>query len=374
MKIGIDARSLEEEAKTGVARYLGNLLRQFAAISSDNSYILFFKSHIPELDYLKEGCFDLRLIPMGILPRKKVLWEQFCLPKALAGIDVLFSPSYMTPARSPIPTVVTIHDITYEVNQQWFSPKERLKMRTLTKLAAIKAHQIIAVSETTKADIIKHYKVEENRIEVIYEAADPGFIKIDDEDKLKECRKRYKLETPFILYVGSIFSRRNVPTIIKAIKILKEGGRELKLVLIGEERSFPAVDIQGTIWKTGVDKEVTWLDYVDEDDLIKLYNIADVFVYPSSYEGFGLPVLEAMACGTPVVTATGSSLGEVVKDAAVLIDKPEDPEELANAIALVIDDPPLAASLSEKGMKRAGEFSWESAARRTLGVLYDAVM
>lgn len=374
MIIGIDARSLEEPEPTGVSRYLGNLLRQFVAVAPENKYVLFFKSGIPSHDYLATPAIEARHVRMGLAPKKKVIWEQLFLPRALSGVDVLFSPSYLTPRSATVPAVVAIHDITFELNPQWFSPLERLKMRTLTKSAAEKAAQVIAVSNATKEDICRYYKIAAEKVRVIHGAADPFFFesaKMSEKDE-DECRQKFGLQGSFVLYVGSIFSRRNVPALLDAFKDLVWEGRDLMLMLVGEDRTYPPQDIKGKIAGSGIEDRIVWIDHIRETDLARLYNSAEVFVYPSSYEGFGLPVVEAMACGTPVVTGNNSSLREIAHDAAILVDDPRQSQQIFEALVSVLDDPRKSEDLSNKGRLRASTFSWETAARETLRVLAQA--
>lgn len=372
MRIGVDARSLEARDRTGVARYLGNILRELAEIAPQNEYTLYFQNSKADDDFLSQGCFRKKLVEMSFVPRKKVLWEQIFLPRELKRnpVDILFCPSYSMPLRGGQKTVVTIHDITYEVEPAWFHPKERLKMRTLTKLAARRADKIISVSEATKCDVVRFYGVEPDKVKVIYEANDPSFKLVKDEAKLGEIKSKYDLSDKFVLYVGSIFARRNIPRLLEALKAVAEKVPTVKLMIIGEDRAYPSQNIGERIKRLGLGNRVVWLDYVPEDDLILLYNVADLFAYPSSYEGFGLPILEAMACGTPVITANLSSLPEVAGDSALYVD-PTSVSEMASAMVKVLTGEQIAESLSQRGLQRANSFSWREAAQETLQLFED---
>jgi len=369
MRIGIDARSLEEERGTGVARYLRNLLREFARIAPDNRYVLYFKERVADDDLLNQACFLKEQVKMSFLPRKKVLWEQAFLPKAIArsGVEVLFSPSYLTPLFSPAKSVVTIHDITYEVNPGWFHPKERLKMRTLARLAARRANRIIAVSQTTKNDLIQRYKVVPEKVSIVYEASDPKFRPIEDKNLLKMVKEKYQLKDKFIFYLGSLFARRNIPRLLEAFQRVIDEFGEVQLLIVGEDRAYPSQDIPRLVSQLALNEKVIWFEYVSEDDLPLLYNAAELFVYPSSYEGFGLPVLEAMASGRPVVTSNLSCLPEITGKAALLVD-PTNPEEMAEAMVKILKDEKLMERLSQEGLKRAESFSWRRTAEETLKV------
>lgn len=375
MRIGIDTRSLEEEKGTGVARYLRNLLKNFAEIAPENVYLLYFKTRLVQEDFLEQDCFCKKLVKMPLTPKKKVIWEQVFLPGELAlnKVDLLFSPSYLTPFFTPAKSVVTIHDVTYEVNPDWFHPKERLKMRTLTKLAALKASKIIAVSEATKQDIIHYYQVDPAKIRVIYEASEPEFQPIKDEGKILEIKRKYGFQDKLIFYVGSIFTRRNIPQLLEGFRKVANKLQKVQLLIIGEDRAYPPQNINKLSNELGLDDKVIWYEYIPEEDLVLLYNAAELFIYPSSYEGFGLPVLEAMACGTPVITSNRSSLPEVVGDAGLTIN-PTNIDEIAGAIVRVLTNGELREHLSARSLERAQSFSWRQAAGETLRLFEEVIL
>lgn len=367
MKIAIDARSLEESSRTGVARYLSNILREMAQLEPENDYLLFFQNKKADDAMLSQKCFHSQLVNVPFPPRKKVPWEQIWFPRYLkrTDADILFSPSYSTPLFSPIRTVVTIHDITYEVNPKWFHPKERFKMRVLTRAAARRADHIIAVSEATKKDLINYYKISPEEISVIYEASSEEFKHLNV-DKVK-VREKYKLKRDFFLYVGSFFTRRNIPLLIKAFRYVLEEIPNTELLLIGQDRSHPPLELNKLLAGNRLEEKVKWLEYVPEADLVSLYNLTTAFIYPSSYEGFGLPVLEAMSCGTPVITSNCSSLLEVVGDSGILVD-PQDVKALTSAMLEILRNGSLQKDLASRGIKRAKQFSWRKAAAKTLEV------
>jgi len=367
VRIAIDARSLEESSRTGVARYLSSILREMALLEPQNHYLLLFQNRVVEDAVLSQTCFEKQLVKVPLPPRKKVPWEQVWLPRHLRSLkaDLLFSPSYSTPVLSPVKTVVTIHDITYEVNPKWFRPKERLKMRVLTRIAAGRANHIIAVSEATKKDLVNHYGVTPEKISVIHEASGEEFVPSSVDEK--RIREKYQLKGEFFLFVGSFFSRRNLPVLVEAFQNVVKGNSNAELLLVGQDRSYPPLGLDKLLAKKSLGERVKWVEYVPEADLVSLYNLATAFVYPSSYEGFGLPLLEAMACGTPVITGNSSSLPEVVGDSGILVD-PENVEALASAMLQVLQNPSLRDNLAKRGMERAKHFSWRKAAKETLEV------
>ncbi len=367
MRIAVDARSLEEEIRTGVARYLSNILRELALLETEDDFLLLFQNKVADDAILSQKCFHKRLVKVPFPPRKKVPWEQIWLPRYLQRIDVdlLFSPSYSAPIFSPVETVVTVHDITYEVNPKWFHPKERIKMRTLTRVAAKRADHIIAVSESTKRDLVDYYKISSDKISVIYEASNEKFKPAVVERN--RIVNKYKLNNNFFLYVGSFFARRNIPVLIEAFQYVREEVPDVELLLIGQDRSYPPLKLNQLLTGKGLNEKVKWIEYVSEADLVTLYNLASAFVYPSSYEGFGLPVLEAMSCGTPVITGDRSSLPEVVGKSGLLVE-PTDARAFAAAMIGILKNEELRRNLSEKGMERAKKFSWRRAAEETLEV------
>jgi glycosyltransferase involved in cell wall biosynthesis len=367
LRIGIDARSLEEEKGTGVKRYLENILKEFIKIAPANDYVLYFQNKEPLIDFLESPCIIKKLVKMpSFFPPKGVLWEQFCLPFELLRnkVDVLFSPSYSMPFFSPVRTVVTIHDITYEVSPEWFHPKERLKMQKTTRIAARRANMIIADSESTRRDIIRYYKVAPEKVKVIYLGHDPNFKSIRSKSDIKH---KHGVKKKLVLYVGSIFSRRNIPVLIRSFEKVSRETKNCQLMLIGEDRAYPPFNLNELIESLNLKDKIIRLDYVPEEDLVFLYNAADVFVYPSSYEGFGLPVLEAMTCGTPIVTSNFSSLPEIVADAGLLVD-PTNTEELKEALLKILSDKEVAKTLSKRGKERAELFTWKKTAEKTLQV------
>jgi len=232
------------------------------------------------------------------------------------------------------------------------------------------ADQIIAISNSTKQDLIRYFQVPEEKITVTHLAADECFQPLPF-DKVQVFREKYGLDFPFILYVGTLEPRKNLPTLIKAFYYLKKKNIHHKLVIAGG-KGWKYDPIFQTISDLNLIKDIHFTGYVPKEDLPLLYNAADAFVYPSLYEGFGLPPLEAMACGCPVITSNTSSLPEVVGDAGIMIN-PCDYDKLAEAIDNIISDTDLKIQFSKMGQVRAAQFSWNKCAEETLKIYNDLI-
>ena len=368
MRIGIDSRSLNQKG-LGVGRYLFNLLRHYPELDRSNEYLLYIKKKgLPSaLSNFRSKAISLPLI------NSNLAWLNLRLPVELVKdkIDLFHCPFYGLPVYQPCPMVVTIHDIIYEIHPEWFPKLQGASFRFLSRLGAKTAKKIIAVSEHTKKDIMERYHVPEKKIEVIYEAPDDRYRMIKDEALLKRIEQKYGITKDFLIHVGAIHERRNIISLLKVFKRLKESGRDLQLVLVGSiQWSF--IDLKRMLLYMGLKSDVIHLEYISDEDLVCLYNAARLFVYPSLYEGFGLPLVEAMACGTPIAASNVSSIPEVVGDAAVLFD-PYNEDEMLDSIRMVIDDKSARDSLISRGLSRVKRYSWTTAAKRTIELYNQAV-
>jgi glycosyltransferase involved in cell wall biosynthesis len=332
-------------------------------------------------------------------PANALLRIPFGLPWAsLRGSFDLLHVTYNAPPLSPCPTVVTIHDISFERYPQFFSPRDLLILKALVPLSARRAARILTVSEHAKREIVERYGLPPDKITVTYEAAGAQFHPIDDPSALQAVRARYGIpEGPFVLALGNLQPRKNIARLVDAFaRVVKNtqstanseqlsktdhrspvtdhGSRFAvhgSLVIAGKAQ-WRESEIYQAVQQAGLAGRVVFPGYVDDADLPALYSAAAVFVYPSLYEGFGLPPLEAMACGAPVISSNAASLPEVVGDAALLVD-PTDTAALAQALADVLAQPALQADLRQRGLSRAAQFSWERCAVETLAV-YSAVL
>lgn len=372
MRIGIDARCLEG-SRTGVGRYLTNVLRYWGKQAPNHEYYLYTKREIPSDEFLKAPCFVKKTVG-GAFLRKGPIWEQMVLPRAMSSddIDVFFAPAYTAPLSLKCPYVLAIHDISYEAHPKWYPFLERSYYRYVSKHAAARAKSVITDSQEVRKEITKYFGPDIADVNVIYLAADKVFSPVDEPAVIEATKQKLDLTGRYLLYVGMMFTRRNIPVLLESFARVRRTIPDCKLVLIGENKTEPRIDIDGLIAKLGLEDAVVWREYVDQSDVINLYSGAEAFIYLSSYEGFGLPVLEAMQCGTPIIVSDISCLPEIVDDAAVLVN-PYDVDAVAGAITGVLTDDDLRDDLRNRGLRRAKEFSWDETARRTLKLLEEAV-
>jgi glycosyltransferase involved in cell wall biosynthesis len=279
--------------------------------------------------------------------------------------DLFHAPHYVLPALAPCRSVVTIHDCIHLRFPQYLPSRlGHTYARMALWVATHRSARVLTVSEASKRDILEFFDVPESKITVIYNAIDERFSEEPAADEVLRVKERYQLNDPFILYAGNIKPHKNLVRLIEAFSQIRQGPfQELKLLIIGDQISkLPA--LRRAVHQLKLHKHVRFLGYIPDETLAVLYRSAEVFVFPSLYEGFGLPPLEAMASGTPVVTSNVSSLPEVAGDAAVLVD-PYDVDSIVEGLRRVLSDPALAAELRRKGLERAREFSWERSVAKT---------
>jgi len=368
LHIGINGRSLFR-LMTGVQRYAFEVTRELAGMAGDDLCVSVFAG--------REGRGDRSGLPLrpGLLPAgggaKGLLWEQAVLRRmaARAGVDVLFNPGNVAPVALRIPQVVTIHDLAFMVYPQFFSHSFASWYRFVIPRVARESSAVIAVSENTRSDLVAILDIDPSRIAVIPPAASRSFSQPVKREEIERVRTLYKLPQRFFLSVSSLEPRKNLRRLIQAYRILPDPvTEEHGLVLVGAgNRVFADPDIAAILRRDGRGSVVS-PGYIPAEDLPAIYRMATALVFPSLYEGFGLPVVEAMAASTPVITSNRSSLPEVAGKAAVLID-PESIEELAAAMELMATDSGTRNLLVERGKLRAARFTWERTGREVLGVL-----
>ena len=363
MRVAIDARKLHD---FGIGTYIRNLLRTLARLDRDTEYVLLLQQtdlHVP-------GHLGPNF--RGVLERSAnySMREQLHIPYVLMRErpDVYHAPHYVLPVAVPCRSVVTIHDTIHLMFPQYLPNRAAYAYaRSLMWAAARRADRILTVSASSKRDILHYFNVPPEKIEVVYNALDERFGAEPRPEEIARVRERFQLDHGFVLYAGNIKPHKNLVRLIDAFEGLRRDGfEELKLLIIGDEISkWPA--LRRAVHKYKLHKHVRFLGFLSDETLAVLYRLAAVFVFPSLYEGFGLPPLEAMASGTPVVTSNVSSLPEVAGDAAVLVD-PYDAMDIKDGIKRVLTDPALAAEMRRKGLLRAREFSWERSVARTLAI------
>jgi glycosyltransferase involved in cell wall biosynthesis len=359
MRIAIDARKLRDY---GIGTYVRNLLRHLARIDRTTEYVLLCRpADVPALAALGE---NFRTVPEragGYSFR-----EQISVPLDLRRerIDLFHAPHYVLPPLVPCRSVVTIHDCIHLRFPQYLPNQFAYAYaRSSLWVATHRASRILTVSEASKRDILKYFRVPESKIDVIYNALDDRLGEAPSDDEIRQVRERYQLNDPFVLYAGNIKPHKNLERLIDAFHALRKTGLEhVKLLIIGDEISKYAT-LRRSVHRHKLHKHVRFFGFVPDKTLACLYRLAGVFVFPSLYEGFGLPPLEAMASGTPVITSNVSSLPEVVGDAALMID-PYNPGAIADAMRRVLTEPALAAGMRERGLARVAQFSWDRSVRR----------
>jgi glycosyltransferase involved in cell wall biosynthesis len=359
VRIGIDARKLHD---FGIGTYIRNLLRQLAQLDHATEFVLLCRGE----DVAALRALGPNFRPVAEGAGNYSVGEQLRIPLALKrhGVSLFHAPHYVLPPLVSCRSVVTIHDCIHLMFPQYLPNRLALRYaRTSMALAARRASRILTVSESSKRDIIRFFGTDPAKIDVIHNAYDARFGVAPREDDVERVRERFQLQDPFVLYAGNVKPHKNLERLIEAFSLVRRRGvAPFKLVLIGDEISKYAA-LRRAVHRHQIHPYVRFLGYLPEDTLAAMYRLASAFVFPSLYEGFGLPPLEAMASGTPVVTSNVSSLPEVAGDAAVLVD-PYDPESIADGIHRVLTDHTLQASLRQKGPARARQFSWEDSVRR----------
>ena len=360
MKVAIDVRKLHD---FGIGTYIRNLLRHLARIDHENEYVLLCDA--PDVRVAEQLGPNFRTL-FEPSPNYS-LREQFRIPWVLMREkpDVFHAPHYVLPVAVRCRSVVTIHDCIHLMFPQYLPNRAAYAYaRASMWISAKRSDRILTVSEASKRDILHFFNVPPDKISVVYNAIDERFWVEPDPEDAARVRERFQLDHGFVLYAGTIKPHKNLVRLIEAFAELRKGEfEELKLLIIGDEISkLPA--LRRAVHSHKLHKHVRFLGFVPDDTLAVLYRLAAVFVFPSLYEGFGLPPLEAMASGTPVVTSNVSSLPEVAGDAAILVD-PYDVGSIVQGVRRVLTDPQLAAELRRKGLVRARDFSWERSVSRT---------
>ena len=368
MTIGIDGNEANIENKVGIGEYAFELISQFYKIASSRKDLKF-------KIYLKTGPRMEMPVPTEnwqyqiVGPRK--FWTQIGLPLKLLTEsrkpDVFFSPSHYAPRFSPMPTAISIMDLSYIHFPELFTKHDLYQLVNWTKYSAKNAREIFTISNFSRDDIIKTYKKKPEDVETTYLGIKPALSGNDKVLSMEEMHKKFGITKPYLLFVGTLQPRKNVAKLIEAFSQLKN--KEIELVIVGK-KGWLWEEIFAAPEKFGVMERVKFLDFVENEDLPSLYKNALCFVLPSLYEGFGLPVLEAMKFGCPTVISDTSSLPEVGGDAALYFD-PQSVDDIAQKIEKVISDEKLREEMVKKGYNQIKKFSWEKTAKETLKVLED---
>ena len=382
MKIAINALFFRFPS-TGSGQYMTHLLNALAEVDGENEYVLLGPDPLPR-SYAFNERFHFEHMPIPNLVRRspvleKLLWEQYTAPAGASRVkaDLFHVPFFAPPYFSRTPHVATIHDIIpVRLPVYRDSPRMRAYMRLVTR-AARKSSLIITVSQHAKKDIIDVLKVPAERIRVTYEAAGDEYKPVTDPEMLARARARYGLSagSRYILYLGGLDHRKNVPLLVRAFAHVFQQVNDPKLHLLvagnPDQKSGPLFpDPRPVAADLGMSGQIIYR-YIEEEDKPAIYSDASVFVYPSYYEGFGLPPLEAMSCGAPVICSNRTSLPEVVGDAALTFD-PDNTGQLVAAMRSVLTNPELAADLRARSLQQAARFNWRKTATETLAAYEEA--
>ena len=360
MRVGIDAR-LVYYHPAGISRYCLQLIRALADIDKEDQFVI-FQSRRDGRRLVEQSNFRAR--PLWTPSHHRFEQALLSFEMRFTPLDVLHSPDFIPPFRRRCRSIITIHDLVFLLYPQ-FLTKSSARYYGQIDQAVRHTDHIIAVSESTRRDIVRLLGVPEQMITVIYEAPRHFFHPLPDPDLRPRLQKRFGLERDFVLFVGTIEPRKNVPTLLTAFQqLLDHYHPEVDLVLAGAP-GWLTDEVYALVNRLGLAGRAHFVGRVSDEELVWLYNAAQAFVLPSFYEGFGLPPLEAMACGTPVIVSNTSSLPEVVGDAGLLVD-PTNANEITVAIWRLLSDEVLRQELIARGLRRVASFSWERAARETL--------
>lgn len=374
MKIAVDARAIEGNNQgRGVGRILYNILKVWSQDTqikqSGTEFYLYFKHSIPQADFLNSSLFKKRVLGPILGKESNALFEHILLPKALKDdkVSLLYAPAYTAPLLCPVPFVVVIHDISYEVHPEWFSGSEQILRRFISKRSARRAVKTITVSDFTRSEVIKYYNLPKEKIVRVYQPAVSREFLSAPEDNSKVPTN------PYALFIGTFFNRRHLPELIKAVEIVNQD-TDFDLVLVGNDKTYPEQNIEKCIVAANqrIDRLAVYHhDSISDNQLASLYTRASSVCLLSEYEGFGMPLLEGMSFGVPVVIAPDSSLEEVAGGAAY-ISSPHNPHKIAQDLLKLKNDAELRSDLVEKGLERSKFFNWEKSARETLKILTGA--
>ena len=362
MRIGVDVRKIRDG---GIGTYISEVLERLIPADPENHYTLFFAPEdFSEYNYSWENVTK-KVNRSG----KYSLGEHLSFPLQARRerLDLFFFPHYTKSWWMPCPAVTTVHDLIHLRFPQYLpNPLAKYYARVIIGRACRSSKAVITVSEATKRDLLELFKIEEKKVKVIYNGVDhQTYCPLQDEERIGTFKKRYSLFRPFILYVGALKPHKNIPSLLKGYSLFPLKGNFDLVIATFEEENREELD--QLVAQLSLQDNLRYLFSLKKGELAMLYNCAHFLVFPSLYEGFGLPALEAMACGCPVIASNRASLPEVVGEAGLFFD-PEEPEELAEKMSLLGNDEGLRQELRERGRTQAQKFRWKRTAEMTLEV------
>lgn len=380
MIIGIDIRVLGSKIKSGIEEYTENLLAHLLPLDENIKFKLFYSSFsgdIKKYDWMSFKNVELYKfkIPNRFLFLSSELFNSPKIDKLMGGVDIFFSPHFfLTSLSSVCKRVTTFHDLSYIHYPELFLLRQRIwhNFEMNPSWQSRFSDKIISVSQSTKNDLVKIYGIDPAKIEVVYSGISQD-IKRPSEEELSKFRIKHNLPDKFILFLGKLEPRKNIPSLIKAFNIIKDKRNfpDLKLVIIGS-RGWLYDDIFKEVQNSHYRDDIVLKSFIPDQERKFYYGLAEVFVYPSLFEGFGFPPLEAMACGTPVIVSDSSSLSEIVGSGGLLV-KPNNINEIANLVSLILIDRKLKNHLVSVGYNRSTLFDWNKTAEKTLNCLLSSV-
>ncbi|MDX1535492.1 MAG: glycosyltransferase family 1 protein [Candidatus Spechtbacterales bacterium] len=377
LHIGIDGHNLEAE-RTGVGRYLENLLKEFTKmpeLRNQVRFTIYFKGDAPSDDFLKDSMFNVRSLKKSTRGSFALYFSVILPFNAWRDkVDILWFPGYMVPYSWIWPSAVVLHDIIFERYPSSVPPLHRFMYRIFGKYGAQHSEKVFTVSEYSKQEINALYGVNEDKIIVTPLGIDKKFKVLENKEIQEKIKNKYDIEKKYMLYLGQIFNRRHVPETMKAFARIANEFPDYQLLVVGKNRTQPFIDID----KMAKDLNdvagrniILRTEYVPEEDMVPLYNGARIGFYISDYEGFGLPPLEMLACGTPVLAPATTSLKTTLQGEQVIIEDPEDVQEIAYKLKRTLLDERYLEKMKERGPEYAAQFTWDKTAKKTIEAFLD---
>ena len=363
MKIGVMLRTLEE--KQGIGIYARNLMHAILQIDKENHYFFMYANTQQVGSFGKHD----NLTEHALNGKSKLLWDQVLVAKYARKnkLDIVFNTKFSVPLLAGCNTMMVLHGSEWYVHPEFYSKLDILYNKIVLPVYCRRAAAISCVSKVTADDMVGFARIKPKKVHVIHSAIADHFAPVKDSDTLERVRKKYRLPSKYILFVGKIYPGKNFKNIARAFKKVKEEiDSSIKLVSVGDLRWSYDDDFR-LIQELGIVDDIHFTGWVEQKELPAIYSLAELFLFPSFYEGFGIPILEAMACGCPVVTANTGACPEVAGGAAILVD-PRFAEDIAKGVADVLENTERRKKLIEDGLMRARTFSWQQTASDTISV------